>query len=144
VTAPRRSSRRVAEADEVERHVLTLQPFPKPTGPLITASDRFWQDDVDPEVPSDGVPLGLNMEQAEQPALEPTPGIGSVVPKLLLLIGSLWLAWLAWALSGRMTKQLAISNWQLAGRIRYPATKARSLLALRQLISTLVTTITNR
>ncbi len=106
VTAPGRSSRRVAEADEVERPLLTLQPFPKPSGPLITASDRFWQDDVEPEVPPDGVPLGLNMEQAEQPALEPTPGIGSSVPKLLLLLGSLWLAWLAWAFSGTLVSRV--------------------------------------
>jgi hypothetical protein len=117
VTAPGRSSRRVAEADEVERPVLTLQPFPKPTGPLITASDRFWQDDIDPEVPSDGVPLGLNMEQAEQPALEPAPGIGSVVPKLLLLIGSLWLAWLAWAFSGMLVSRLPATVYSLQSTV---------------------------
>jgi len=104
VTAPARSSRRVAEADEAERPLLTLQPFPKPSGPLITAADRFWQDDVDPVAPDDGAPIGLNMEQGEQPALEPTPGIGSVVPKLLLVLGSIWLVWFIWAFSGRLAR----------------------------------------
>ncbi len=102
--ATRAASRRVAEADETERPLLTLQPFPKASGPLVTTSDRFWQDDVDPVAPDDGAPLGLNMDASEQPALEPTPGIGSSVPKLLLLLSSVWLLWLVWSTSGRLVR----------------------------------------
>jgi hypothetical protein len=44
------------------------------------------------------------MEQGEQPALEPTPGPGSAVPKLLILLGSAWLLWLSWSVSGRLVR----------------------------------------
>jgi len=104
-TAPVRSSRRLAVADEAEKALLTLQPFPRASGPLVTASDRFWQDDAaDSVAPNDGAPLGLTMDQGEHPALVPTPGIGSAVPKLLLGLSSLWLVWFVWASSGRLVR----------------------------------------
>jgi hypothetical protein len=103
--APARSSRRLALADEVERAPLTLAPFPQPSGPLITTADR-WKDEVDvvPPPPEEGAPMGLAMDAGDQPTLEAQPGPGSVVPKLLLLIGSAWLLWIAWASSGRLAR----------------------------------------
>src|SRR5262249_28307310 len=73
--SPASRTRRLAQQDEAPRPLLTIAPQPQPAGPLITMADR-WQDEIDnsPPVPDDGAPLGLNMEQGEQPALEPTPG----------------------------------------------------------------------
>jgi hypothetical protein len=100
-----RSSRRLAEADEAERPVLTLVPMPRPSGPLITTSDRYWQDEeADPVAPDDGAPMGLTMNTGEKPALEPTPGIGAFVPKLLVLLLPLWLVWMIWTFSGRLVR----------------------------------------
>jgi hypothetical protein len=99
-----RASRRLAAQDEVERTPLTLVPMPRPAGPLITVSDR-WQDEIEAEPPvDDGVPMGLTMNQSEQPTLEPRPGPGALVPKLLVLAGSVWLLWLVWAFSGRLVR----------------------------------------
>jgi hypothetical protein len=109
-----RAARRLAQADEAERAPLTLVPtlpvaasasVAAPTGPLITSADR-WQDDPNfqpPEITDPGTPMGLNMEPTDQPSLQPRPGPGTVFPKLLTLIGSLWLLWAVWSLSGRLT-----------------------------------------
>jgi hypothetical protein len=102
--AAARSSRRLAAQDEVERAPLLLQPVPRPSGPLITVADR-WQDEVESEPPiDDGAPMGLSMNATEQPTLEPQPGPGALVPKLLVVVGSLWLMWLVWAFSGRLVR----------------------------------------
>jgi hypothetical protein len=73
----------------------------------VTSSDT-WQTDPDFQAidPASGAPMGLNMETTEQPTLEPRPGPGTVVPKLLTLLGGLWLLWLALATSGRLAKRL--------------------------------------
>jgi hypothetical protein len=102
--AAARVSRRVAEQDEAERAPLTLLPIPRASGPLITVADR-WQDEIEPEpVVDDGVPMGLAMHATEQPTVEPRPGPGSMVPKLLVLLGSVWLLWIVWAGSGRFVR----------------------------------------
>jgi hypothetical protein len=112
-----RGARRLAESDEAERAPLVLTPtlpvsptVPAVTafgGPLLTASDR-WQDDPNfQSVDEPGSPMGLNMEQSEQPALEARPGPGAMVPKLLSLLGLAWLLWLVWLVSGRMSYRLA-------------------------------------
>jgi hypothetical protein len=113
-TAPAiaRNMRRLAVSDEAERAPLVLTPaLPRPvvapTGPLITAADR-WQEDADFDVQppvADGSPMGLNMDQSEQPTLEPRPGPGSVVPKLLLVLSLGWLVWLTWSFSGRLVRK---------------------------------------
>jgi hypothetical protein len=93
-----------------------------PAGPLVDASDT-WQTDPDFDVqPTDpGSPMGLNMEQTDQPALEARPGPGTLVPKLLTLIGAGWLLWIVWSFSGRLvwTTSVRISGWQR--RWRWPA-----------------------
>jgi hypothetical protein len=123
--AAARSVRRLAESDEAVRAPLTLQPVvpaiapapallvQQPTGPLITASDR-WQDDPDfappPDQPIDdpsGAPMALNMEQSNQPTLQARPGPGAAVPKLLLLIGTGWVVWLSWTFSGGVARGIA-------------------------------------
>jgi hypothetical protein len=111
-----RGMRRLAQADEAERAPLTLTPIlaVAPTlpmtapvdsaGPLVTTSDT-WQDDAD-LMPADlsGAPMGLTMEPSDQPTLEPRPGPGAVVPKLLTVVGSLWLVWSVWTFSGRIVR----------------------------------------
>ncbi len=102
--AAARISRRVAEQDEAERPPLTLLPVPRASGPLITVADR-WQDEIEPEpVVDDGAPMGLAMDATDQPTLEPRPGPGAMVPKLLVLLGSVWLLWIVWAGSGRLVR----------------------------------------
>lgn len=124
-----RAARRLAQADEVERAPLTLVPtvpvvasasVSAPTGPLITAGDR-WQDDPNFESlePTDpGVPMGLNMEQTDTPTLEPRPGPGTVFPKLLTLIGSVWLLWAVWSLSGRLVQRGRLPSSRRLLRLR--------------------------
>jgi hypothetical protein len=102
--AAARSSRRLAETDEAERAPLSLLPMPRPSGPLITTSDR-WKDEIEVEPAiEDGAPMGLAMEASEQAALEAQPGPGSMVPKLLLLLGGAWLIWGAWASGGNLVR----------------------------------------
>ncbi|HEY0583399.1 MAG TPA: SdrD B-like domain-containing protein, partial [Chloroflexota bacterium] len=93
--APARGARRLAESDEAVRAPLTLTPVVAPllpaqpaAGPLIGRGDN-WQDDPDfqPLDLSSTTPMGLNMEPTEQPTLEPRPGPGSIVPKLLTILG---------------------------------------------------------
>ena len=110
-----RAARRLAQADEAERAPLTLTPslpvaasasVAAPTGPLITASDRWQDDPIFQPLDDPGVPMGLNMEQTDQPTLEPRPGPGTLFPKLLTIIGGVWLLWATWSLSGRLAKKL--------------------------------------
>jgi hypothetical protein len=106
-----RNARRLAESDEADRAPLVLTPTVRPvfaaTGPLITAADR-WQEDPDFDIQpplEDGSPMGLNMEQTEQPTLEARPGPGAVVPKLLTVLGAAWLLWATWSFSGRLVRR---------------------------------------
>jgi hypothetical protein len=109
VAAPSRSARRLAQSDEAERAPLILTPtLPLPTtafagGPLVSVVDR-WQEDanVEPIDISDAAPMGLTMEPTEQPTLEPRPGPGTMVPKLLTIVGAAWLLWLVWSTGGRI------------------------------------------
>ena len=48
--------------------------------------------------------MGLAMDATDQPTLEPRPGPGAMVPKLLVLLGSVWLLWIVWAGSGRLVR----------------------------------------
>jgi hypothetical protein len=115
-----RSARRLAETDEAERAPLLLKPvlplpMAAPVGPLSVGGDQ-WQADPDFDVqppPEDGAPMGLNMDQSEQPTLEPRPGPGTVVPKLLLLLGLGWLVWIVWSFSGRLVMWRARSRARL-------------------------------
>jgi hypothetical protein len=128
--APARGARRLAQADEAQRTPLLLTPIlpaaataaVSPAGPLVDASDT-WQTDPDFDVqPTDpGSPMGLNMEQTDQPTLEARPGPGTLVPKLLTLIGAGWLLWIVWSFSGRLvwTTSARLSAWQW--RWRWPA-----------------------
>jgi hypothetical protein len=110
VAAPVRSARRLAQSDEAERAPLILTPtLPLPSGsavgPLVSAVDP-WQEDteVEPVDVSSAAPMGLMMEPTEQPTLEPRPGPGTIVPKLLTIVGSAWLVWLVWSTSGRIAR----------------------------------------
>jgi SdrD B-like protein/peptidase C39-like protein len=110
--APSRSARRLAEADSdaVARPPLLLSPIVPvltPAGPLV--SDR-WQDDPDfsqiDEPPVEpGAPMGLSIDPSTQPTLQPRPGPGSEVPKLLTLIGVAWFLWLTWSTAGRAARR---------------------------------------
>jgi hypothetical protein len=111
--APARGTRRLAEADAdgVERAPLLLTPVVptiSPAGPLI--SDR-WEDDPSfsqiNEPPLDpGLPMGLSIDPSDRPTLEPRPGPGTEVPKLLTLLGTGWLLWLVWSSAGRAARRL--------------------------------------
>jgi len=118
-TAPTiaRAARRLAATDEAERVPLTLTPslpvaasasVVAPTGPLVTTSDR-WQDEpgFQPLLDDPGAPMGLNMDQTDQPTLEPRPGPGTLFPKLLVIILPLYLLWSIWSLSGRFARKVA-------------------------------------
>ena len=74
---------------------------------LVGESDR-WQDDpnFDYEPLTDlGAPVGLKMDPGDQATLEPRPGPGTEVPKLLTLIGAAWLLWIVWSLSARIARR---------------------------------------
>src|SRR5579859_3560327 len=106
--APARGMRRLAEADEAVRAPLTLTPVlavTMPVGPLVTADQ--WQTDATFDlqpVTDPGAPMGLNLETSDQPTLEPRPGPGTMVPKLLTALGIGWLLWLVWSTSGRIVR----------------------------------------
>ena len=111
-SAPARSARRLAESDESERTPLTLTPIVTTTAaaaPLIGEFDR-WQDDpnfdVQPLLDDPGAPMGLNLEPSDRPTLEPRPGPGTEVPKLLTLIGAAWGLWIVWSLSGSVARRV--------------------------------------
>jgi hypothetical protein len=107
--APARGTRRLAQADEAPRAPLTLTPIlpiAPAVGPLILGGDRWHNDptfDLQP-LPEPGEPMGLNLEPSDQPTLEPRPGPGTVVPKMLTILGVGWLLWIVWSTSGRMVR----------------------------------------
>jgi hypothetical protein len=51
-----------------------------------------------------GLPMGLKLEASEQPTLEARPGPGTLVPKMLAVLGVGWLMWLVWSISGRLVR----------------------------------------
>jgi hypothetical protein len=108
-SAPARGARRLAQADEAERAPLTLTPVlpVAAAGPLVTFSSERWHNDptFDLKPLNDpGLPMGLNLEQTDQPTLEARPGPGTLVPKMLTILGFGWLMWLVWSISGRLVK----------------------------------------
>jgi hypothetical protein len=113
VTAAR-SARRLAAADEAVRAPLLLTPV-VPVSPVAVSAliGERWPDDpnFDLEPPADpGTPMGLTIDPSNQPTLEPRPGPGSEVPKLLTLIGLGWALWVVWSLSGRFARRLPRSR----------------------------------
>jgi len=107
--APARGARRLAQDDETQRAPLTLTPtlpVVPALGPLVLGGDQWRNDptfDLQP-LPDPGAPMGLNLEASDQPTLEPRPGPGTVVPKLLTILGVMWGLWIVWATSGRMAR----------------------------------------
>jgi hypothetical protein len=116
--APARSARRLAEADEANLDSAPLKLTPVVALPVSTTtmaapalvgeSDR-WQDDpnFDNEpLTEPGAPMGLTMDPGDQATLEPRPGPGTEVPKLLTLIGAAWLLWVVWSQSARIARRV--------------------------------------
>jgi hypothetical protein len=107
--APARGARRLAQADEDQRAPLTLAPILPVAplrGPLVAGADQWQNDptfDLQPLV-EPGTPLGLNLEPSDQPTLEPRPGPGTVVPKMLTVLGVGWLLWIVWSTSGHLVR----------------------------------------
>jgi hypothetical protein len=105
-----RSARRLAAADEAVRAPLLLTPVSTSTSTLAATpliAERWSDDpnfDVDPPV-EPGSPMGLNLDPSNQPTLEPRPGPGAEVPKLLALIGLGWGLWIVWSLGGRIARR---------------------------------------
>lgn len=121
-SATARAMRRLAAADESDSErapLLSVTPFVSgapavvaettvAAAPLIGESDR-WQDDPSFDIPpplEPGSPMGLTVEPSDQPTLEPRPGPGTEVPKLLTLIGGAWLLWSVWSLSGAIARRV--------------------------------------
>ena len=117
-----RAMRRLAAADESDSErapLLSVVPFVSSepavvaatttaAAPLIGEFDR-WQDDPSFDIPppiEPGSPMGLTIEPSDQPTLEPRPGPGTEVPKLLTLLGGAWLLWSVWSLSGAIARRL--------------------------------------
>jgi len=107
-----RSARRLAAADEAVRAPLLLTPI-APLAPPVSASALIgerWSDDTNFDVAEPlldpGAPMGLNIDPSNQPTLEPRPGPGTQVPKLLTLLGVGWGLWLVWSFSGRLARRL--------------------------------------
>lgn len=119
------------------------------SGPLIGTSDD-WQTDpqfAPPVDTSSSTPMGLTMEPTDQPTLEPRPGPGAIVPKLLALLGGLWAVWAALATGSRLgTRVNALSLSELVAtsrrgwlspsiRRRVASLQAARRLARRRLIA---------
>ena len=109
-----------ARGSGAERAPLTLTPIlpvSPARGPLVYPGDQ-WQNDpsfdlqplLDP-----GAPMGLNLEPSDQPTLEPRPGPGTVVPKMLTVLGAGWLLWIVWSLSARIARRAPTSAFVRAG-----------------------------
>ncbi len=111
VVSPARRTRQVAAADAeaLARPALVLTPVVS-ASPFVASLIRDqWETDPSMDVsPPDepGSPMGLNIEPSQQPTLEPRPGPGAQVPKLLLMIVPLWGLWLVWSTSGRVARRL--------------------------------------
>jgi hypothetical protein len=128
-SAAARAARQLALADEVDRPQLTLTPQPRytpaPGVPLITAADRWETETEDIEPPAaDAGPMGLNLDQSNQAALDPTPSPGRAVPTILALILCVWLLAATWSTAGRLV------------RLR-PPSPARLIAAVLSLLGTL-------
>ena len=121
-SATARAMRRLAAADESDSErapLLSVTPLVSgapavvvdttvAAAALIGESDR-WQDDPSFDIPppiEPGSPMGLTVEPSDQPTLEPRPGPGTEVPKLLTLIGGAWLLWSVWSLSGAIARRV--------------------------------------
>ena len=77
-----------------------------------------WESDPsvvrpDPTPPDDGSPMGLNMDPSEQPALQPSPGPGAEVPKLLVLLSTGVLLWLLKSFGARAGRRLYAIRWPM-------------------------------
>jgi peptidase C39-like protein/SdrD B-like protein len=123
IAAPGRNARRVAAADAASTARAPLQLVPVVTVSAAGVRDA-WESDPsvvspDPTPPDDGSPMGLNMDQSEQPALEPTPGPGAEVPKLLALLGVGLLLWLLASFGVRTGRTLYSIRWPTP-RLRFP------------------------
>ncbi|MBV9894624.1 MAG: C39 family peptidase [Chloroflexi bacterium] len=124
VAAQGRNARRLAAADAASaaRAPLVLTP-------ALTASAAgswlrdAWETDssltADDSPPPDdpGSPMGLNMDQSEQAALEAQPGPGAEVPKLLALLSAIWLVWLLLSASRRLGFALDVTALRLYRRL---------------------------
>jgi len=109
--ATARSSRRRAEEDEAPRQQLTMLPFT--SNVPISRADAWQLDEPAPEiepVADDAAPMGLQMQPSEAAAVEPRPGPGSMVPRLLVVVGAIWLVAIAWLFSGRLA--IRLSRWE--------------------------------
>src|SRR5947209_2494612 len=121
-SATARAMRRLAAADESDSErapLLSVTPLVSgapavvvdttvAAAALIGESDR-WQDDPSFDIPppiEPGSPMGLTVEPSDQPNLEPRPGPGTEVPKLLTLVGGAWLLWSVWSLSGAIARRV--------------------------------------
>jgi hypothetical protein len=118
-----RGARRLADADQtgVGRAPLVLTPvIPVAAAPVAVSPGPAslirdgWEDDpamnVTPPI-EPGTPMGLDMEPTQQPTLEATPGPGTEVPKLLLLLGGGWVLWGVLSLSGLSARRLNAVPW---------------------------------
>ncbi|GAC1325611.1 MAG: hypothetical protein NVSMB2_24290 [Chloroflexota bacterium] len=107
------------------------------SGPLIGTSDDWQNDPQFGSVDANGTtPMGLRMDSTEQPSLEARPGPGAIVPKLLALLGVLWLAWFAissGARLGAMFDQLSLRS--LRSRLSLPNLRQRQLSPLTNLVN---------
>jgi hypothetical protein len=109
--AAARSSRRRAEADEAPRQQLTMLPFS--SNVPLTRADAWQLEEPAPEiepVADDAAPMGLQMQPSEAAALEASPGPGSMVPRLLVVVGAIWLVAIAWLVSGRVTRRFSTTR----------------------------------
>jgi hypothetical protein len=113
--APARGLRRLASADAAVRAPLILTPVVAapsfssalavtvpPNGDRWSTDQDFYPPDPTPTDP--GSPMGLNLEQGDRPAQQPSPGPGAEVPKLLTLLGAGWLLWLIWSIAGGLAR----------------------------------------
>jgi hypothetical protein len=106
-----RNARRQASADAeaLSRAPLRLTPVVTAHAIAPLVGDTWQTDpilDVEPPPDDPGAPMGLNLDPSDQPALTPRPGPGAEVPKLLVLLGTLWALWTVWSLSGGMARRL--------------------------------------
>jgi hypothetical protein len=110
VVTPARSARRLAVADEAVRAPLLLTPAVQAVPVTVSALiGERWSDDpnfdTEPTV-EPGSPMGLNIDPSNQPTLEPRPGPGTEVPKLLMLIGVGWALWTVWSFGGAVARRM--------------------------------------
>ena len=114
-----RGMRRLATADaaSVARPALVLTPVITATSAASLVRDS-WEDDPSlntPVLPDDpGSPMGLNLEPAQTQQVDAAPGPGAQVPKVLALVGAVWIVWLFLSLSARFGLALNRVPWRRA------------------------------